>query len=269
MPAGGAQPPGALGDPERVALKTLKRPLGKDHVGPRDRGYGVELDPDAAALLALMQGDDPAAEHVMLAHRRAQLAQQPRHRPRRGRDALQPQRRGAHRIIPAPRKHQRQRRLLADGQQQGTLDTLHDPAVAHLHIDIAHRPEGDRASHPLPGDDLSQTDRPEPHMPRGKAHQLSVTQHRVQRQLQVRVLGQRKLSPRGRQALGIGPQMLPQPHRHLGLTLLGHQRHHPHELDERRPKRPSIRKLAHDHDQTVGDQRPDLNSSRQPVDLSD
>ena len=87
------------------------------------------------------------------AHRRAHLARQtPRHRPGTGRDALQAagEEQGRIGLSPPRGGTSASGAYLVDGQQQGTLDTLHDPAVAHLHIDIAHRPEGDRTGRPCP-----------------------------------------------------------------------------------------------------------------------
>jgi hypothetical protein len=75
----------------------------------------------------------------------------------------------------------------------------------------------------------------------------SVRRYRIERQLQVRVLGQRKLGRGARQLLGVGAEMLTHPHRNRRLRVLGNERHRPHEILERRPERSQIRKVGHHH----------------------
>ena len=128
---------------------------------------------------------------------------------------------------------------------------------------------GRSTGHPLPGDDSARPIDPNPICRVVKPTSSASPSTASSASCRFGCSASGNSAPVVGKPLRIGPQMLPQPHRHLGLTLLGHQRHHPHELDERRPKRPRIRKLAHDHDQTVSDQRPDLDSSRQPAGLSD
>jgi hypothetical protein len=79
VPARGPRSPGAFRDPNRVTLKALERPLGKNDAGTLDRGHRVKLNPDPMVLV-LMQGDDLPPEHIVFSHRRAQVLQQHGHR---------------------------------------------------------------------------------------------------------------------------------------------------------------------------------------------
>ena len=110
-------------------------------------------------------------------------------------------------MIPATGKDQRHRHTPAIKQEQPGIHALNDPAVTDLHVDIAHRTRRDRSGRPRPGENFGQPDRAEPHMPGRESHQFGVREHRVERQLEIRVVGQRKLGARRRQLTRVGPEM--------------------------------------------------------------
>jgi hypothetical protein len=75
------------------------------------------------------------------------------------------------------------------------------------------------------------------------ADDLGVGQHRVESELQVRMVGRRQLGDRRREPAGIGAEVLAQP---LGQRRLRSRRrlaHRVHEVLERGAERPGIRQL--------------------------
>lgn len=67
----------------------------------------------------------------------------------------------------------------------------------------------------MPGENLRQPNRTKTGMASRQPKDLRVAQDRVERQLQVRLLGQRELRARARQLLRVSTEMLTQPHAHL------------------------------------------------------
>ena len=112
-------------------------------------------------------------------------------------------------------KHEDDRRVVIGAQEDPAGYALDHSAIADLDIGVLHRPGRDRAGHSLARENLGQPERGEAGMAGGESEDLGVAKDSIERQLQVRLLGQWELSRGDRQLLGLSAEMLTHPHRDL------------------------------------------------------
>jgi hypothetical protein len=230
---------GLVGDAEGLALEALERALGEDDRLAGDGGRAMELH-GGLLVLALVQRDDPPAIDVVLAHRGAQVGEQCRHGLAIGRRAFQAQ---AHapEVALAARQQQRDRGLAAAREVDAGRDAGDHAPVADLDRHLLDRSGVYRPGHAPPGGDLGQGQRREARVGQPEADDLGLRQHRLERELEVRVIGGRQLGDGRRQAGGLGPEVLAQTIGQRRGRQRGGLDHAPHELLERRTERRWIR----------------------------
>ena len=91
------------------------------------------------------------------------------------------------------REHQHDRHAIRVGQEHTGRDAPDGSAVTHLDVGVLHRADRYRPDHGTPTQEATQPEHHEPGIGRQHAEHLGIWQHRVERELQVRVIGGREL----------------------------------------------------------------------------